>query len=89
MNDKSIYEPVVARDRLMAAVMVDIRKEMTQKIIALQKEQTRLTLLLADKFNVDDYRKLNIVNQNILVACSRRKGEWVKGDNLNYATIAK
>ena len=89
MSDNNLYQPQGSRDRFVAAIMVDIRKEMSTRILELQKEQTRLTIALSEKFNTDDYRKLNIVNQHIQVACSRQRGDWVRGDYPSYATIAK
>ena len=89
MSNNELYPPQGSRDRFVAAVMIDIRKVMSLKILALQKEQTRLTQSLAKYFDPDDYRKLNLINQHILVACSRRRGDWVKGNYPTYATIAK
>lgn len=78
-----------SNDRFMKTVLSDVRKEMTLRIERLQKEQTALTISLHKRFDGDEFRRLNIVNQHILVAYSRRRGEWVRGDYPDYATIAK
>ena len=62
---------------------------LTLKIEELQKEQARLKTAINKQFNTDDYRRLNIVNQHILVAKSRLKGDWGRGDYPEHSTISK
>lgn len=89
MPNNSNFQPHRSKDRFISSVLFDVRKEMTLKLEKLQQEQTRLTIALDKQFNVEDFRALNIVNQHIQVACSRRRGDWVRGDYPDYATIAK
>ena len=89
MDTNELHQPHGSKDRFVAAVMVDVRKEMTLRIERLQKEQTALTISLANRFDIDQYRRLNIVNQHLLVAFSRRRGDWVRGDYPQYAQVSK
>lgn len=89
MSDSTLYTHHRIGDRFEKSVMMDVRKQMTLRIERLQKEQTALTVSLNKRFDVDEYRRLNIVNHHILVACERRKGEWVRGDYPQFATVGK
>jgi len=82
-------EKTGAIDRYNKSVLVDMRKEMTRKIEALESEQTRLIEALNGGFTNEDFRRLNIVNQHLQVAASRRKGEWLKGDHPQCIIISK
>ena len=76
-------------DRYTKSVMVDLRKELVGKIAVLEAEQERLIKELNSSFDCDKFRRLNIVNQHLHVANSRRNGEWLKGDYPEYVTISK
>ena len=89
MSDSTLYSHLTNSDRFEKSVMMDVRKEMTLRIERLQRQQEALTKSLNKRFDVDEYRRLNIVNQHILVASSRRKGDWVRGDFPQYATLGK
>lgn len=62
---------------------------LTLKIEELVKEQAQLKNSLSQKFNAEDYRRLNIINQHIIVSKSRLKGDWGRGNYPEHSTISK
>ena len=87
MEEKSQTQYGRSPDRFIKSAMSDLRKEMTLKIEKLKKEQKELMESLNSRFDCDEFRRLNIINQHLQVAESRRKGDWVRGDFPQYATI--
>ena len=82
-------EVTAATNRFTKSIMAGLRKEMDLKIEALDREQAKLMEALNSGFNADDFRRLNIVNQHLQVANSRRKGDWLKGDYPECLIISK
>ena len=77
-----------AKDRFEKAEMKAIRNEMSLKQIKLEEKQKELIAQLAMGFDNDLFRKLNVVNHNLQVAESRKKGEWLHGNFLQIASTA-
>ena len=69
--------------------MFDIRKEMTGKLEQLYIDQAKIEKQLSGSFNIEDFRKLNIINHRIEVATSRLKGEWLRGNFPQIAELSK
>ena len=88
MIDNELFQAKGTRDRYTASVMFDLRGEMNRKIGLLQTEQARLVTLLNEGYDDDAFRRLNIVNQHIDVAISRRKGEWLRGSQSENIVIS-
>ena len=82
-------ETTGAVNRYTKSIMVDLRKELGGKIAALEGEQHRLIMELHESFDNDKFRRLNIVNQHLNVANSRRRGEWMRGDYPECVTRIK
>jgi len=75
-----------AKDRFEKAELKAIRNEMSLKQFTLEAKQKELIAQLAKGFDNDLFRKLNVVNHNLEVAESRKKGEWLHGNFLQIAS---